>query len=380
MDINLIRKKFKDLYNQSGNVYASPGRVNLIGEHTDYNLGFVLPGAIDKRIVAEIKPNRINKCRVYSIDFDDSYEFELGERPTKGWALYIYGVIEEIRKKGFDIGGFDCVFGGDIPVGAGLSSSAALESTFAFALNDIHQLNLSKFDLVKIGQMAEHNAVCVMCGVMDQFASVFGEEGKLIKLDCHSLEYEMIPFKTPGYRVVLINTKVKHSLASSEYNLRRRECEKGVAIIHEHYNYVESLRDVSLNMLDEFRKSMTELTYRRCSYVIKENQRLLSTCDALKTGNLQTFGKYMYSSHEGLSKDYEVSCPQLDFLVEIAAKDEVTGARMMGGGFGGCTINLIENNKYDTFINEVWNSYTKKFHKEPQVYDVKIGNGTRRIE
>ena len=380
MDITVIREKFKELYNTSGRVYASPGRVNLIGEHTDYNMGFVLPGAIDKRIVAEIKPNGTKKCRAYSLDFNDSCEFEFGTKPDKSWALYIFGVVEEIRKKGLKIEGFDCVFGGDIPVGAGLSSSAALESTFAFGLNDWFDLNLSKFDIAKIGQMAEHNAVCVMCGIMDQFASVFGEEGQLIKLDCRSLEYELIPFHTPGYRVALIDTKVKHSLASSEYNLRRQECEKGVAIVKAHQANVESLRDVSLDMLNEYRSEMSDLTYRRCSYVIKENQRLSEACEALKQGDLETFGKRMYGSHEGLSKDYEVSCPELDFLVEIAAKDGVTGARMMGGGFGGCTINVVEEGKYDAFINEAWNTYTKKFQVEPQVYDVKISNGTRKIE
>ena len=380
MDISVIKQKFKELFDASGNVYASPGRVNLIGEHTDYNLGFVLPGAVDKGVTAVIAPNGTNKCRLYAQNFEDSCEFEIGVKPIKSWALYIYGVVEEIRKKSLDVGGFDTVFAGDIPVGAGLSSSAALESTFVYGLNDIFRLNLTKFEMAKIGQMAEHNAVGVMCGIMDQFASVFGEEGKLIKLDCRSLDYEMIPFHMPGYRVVLVDTKVKHSLASSEYNLRRKECEKGVTIVKSHYAIVESLRDVSLDMLNECRNEMNDLTYRRCSYVIKENQRLLNACEALKIGNIVAFGEYMYSSHEGLSKDYEVSCPELDFLVDIAIKDSVTGARMMGGGFGGCTINLVEENKYDVLIEKAWNAYTRKFHKEMQVYDVVISDGTRRLE
>ena len=376
---DIIRKKFQEIYNTSGNVYTSPGRVNLIGEHTDYNLGFVLPGAIDKSIIAEIVINDTNKCHLYSVDFNESCEFTIGEQPDKTWALYVYGVIEEIRKKGFDIGGIDCVFGGNVPLGAGLSSSAALESTFAFAMNDMYQLNLSKYDLAKIGQLAEHNSVGMMCGIMDQFASIFGEEGKLIKLDCRSLEYEMIPFETPGYRVFLIDTKVKHSLASSEYNLRRRDCETGVSVVRRHYANVESLRDVNPDMLNECRKQISDVVYKRCSYVINENQRLLEACDALKKGDLQTFGKRMYDSHEGLSKDYEVSCPELDFLVEIAIKNNLTGARMMGGGFGGCTINLVEEDKYENFIDKVQNAYSKKFFNEPLVYDVKISNGAKRL-
>jgi galactokinase len=380
MNYSLLKEKFLVLFGEGAAVYASPGRVNLIGEHTDYNGGFVLPGAIDKEIVTAIKLNGTDTVRVFAFDLNDSCEFKLSDKPAKQWACYIYGVIAEISKRGLQVGGFDCVFGGDVPLGAGLSSSAALESVFGFAMNDLFKLGLTKFDLAKIGQAAEHNAVGVRCGIMDQFASVFGEEGKLIRLDCRSLEYELVPFNPIGYRVVLLDTKVKHSLASSEYNIRRAECEAGVAVVKAKYPKVELLRDVTMDMLDEFKAELPESTYRRCSYVIEENQRLLDACDALKKGDYQTFGARMYGSHEGLSKKYNVSCEELDFLVEVARRKGALGARMMGGGFGGCTINLIKDDLYEAFISEVRKVYNEAFGKEPNVYEVHIKQGSHEVQ
>ncbi len=379
MDYTVISTQFKKRYGSKFSLYASPGRVNLIGEHTDYNGGFVFPGAIDKLIVAAINPNGTDTVRVYSYNMKETAEFGLDERPIASWALYIYGVIREIVKRGLQVGGFDCVFGGDIPIGSGLSTSAALESTFAFALNDLYKLGLTKLDMALIGQAAEHNAVGVRCGIMDQFASVFGETDHLIRLDCRSLEYELVPFRPKNCRLVLLDTQVKHNLAASEYNIRRAECEEGVSVIQKKHPQVTLLRDVSLDLLNDFKKELKESTYRRCRYVIEENQRLLDACEALKHDDYVEFGKKMYGSHEGLSKEYNVSCEELDFLVSIAVKNGVLGARMMGGGFGGCTINLLEDSHYSDFIEEAIAAYRKQFNRAPKVYDVKIGRGSHKI-
>ncbi|MBO7324576.1 MAG: galactokinase, partial [Bacteroidales bacterium] len=321
MDYTFICNQFVKRYGEDYNLYASPGRVNLIGEHTDYNGGFVFPGAIDKMIVAAIKANDTDTISVYSYDMKETEEFALDEKPIRGWALYIYGVVQELLKRGHKIGGFNCVFGGDIPIGSGLSTSAALESTFCFALNDMFNLGLSKLDMAQIGQAAEHNAVGVRCGIMDQFASVFGEEGHLIRLDCRSLEYDLVPFHPENCRVVLIDTQVKHNLASSEYNIRRAECEEGVATIKKDYPLVNLLRDVTLDMLHEYKKTLKESTFRRCQYVIQENMRVEAAMDALYQNDYVKFGELMYASHEGLSKEYNVSCEESDFLVEVARKN-----------------------------------------------------------
>lgn len=379
MDATVLCTQFEKRFGKQYSLYASPGRVNLIGEHTDYNGGFVFPGAIDKTIVTAIQPNGTQLIRAYSYDMKELEEFELDEKPRQAWAQYIYGVVREIIGRGKKIGGFDCVFGGDIPIGSGLSTSAALECTFAYAINDLWQLGLSKLDLAQIGQAAEHNAVGVRCGIMDQFASVFGEEGHLIRLDCRSLEYELVPFHPQNCRVVLLDTQVKHNLASSEYNIRRAECEEGVSVIGQVYPEVRLLRDVTPDMLLEFKKKLKESTFRRCMYVIQENLRLMDACEALKVDNYRLFGEKMYGSHEGLSKEYNVSCEESDFLVEIAAKNGVLGARMMGGGFGGCTINLLEEDKYDSFIEEAISGYKEKFRKAPKIYDVRIGKGSHKI-
>jgi len=379
MKYALLNEKFTELFGKGASIFASPGRVNFIGEHTDYNGGFVLPGAIDKVIAVAIKQNGLDNIRAFALDINDSAEIKFKENPLKQWACYIYGVVAEIARKGLTVGGFDCVFGGNVPLGAGLSSSAALESAFGFALNTLFNLGLTKFDLAKIGQAAEHNAVGVRCGIMDQFASVFGQKGNLLQLDCRSLEYELVPFDPAGYRVVLLDTQVKHSLASSEYNIRRAECEAGVATVKSMYPQIELLRDVTIDMLDEFKYVLPESTYCRCSYVIEENQRLLDACDALKKFDYGTFGAKMYGSHEGLRDKYNVSCEELDFLVEIARKKGALGSRMMGGGFGGCTINLIKDDLYDAFIAEARKSYLASFGKEPRIYEVRISQGSHII-
>ena len=377
-----ISEAFKKHFGTDGTLYASPGRVNIIGEHTDYNLGFVLPGAIDKSIYASVEPNDGTLCRAYSVDYDQSVEFDVntGELPKQQWARYLYGVVKEIQKLGKRIEGFDCAFGGDVPLGAGLSSSAALESAIGFALTDMFGLGLSRMELAKVGQMCEHNYVGVRCGIMDQFASLFGKAGQVVRLDCRSLEYKYEPFNPQGYTLVLLDSMVKHSLASSEYNTRREQCEAGVAVVAEHVKGIESLRDVTMDMLNAYKGEMDEVVYCRCSFVINENQRLLEACDALEKGDYITMGQKMFGSHEGLSKWYEVSCAELDFLADNAKSyDGVIGARMMGGGFGGCTINLVREERLDGFIDEMKTKYEKRFHKSPRVINVAISDGARKL-
>ena len=381
MELNLIREKFKSLYGVAGTVYTSPGRVNLIGEHTDYNGGFVLPGAIDKAMYCEIKPNGTDKVRAYAIDLSESIEFGLGENdlPRHSWAKYIYGVCRELIKKGAKIEGFDTVFAGDVPLGAGMSSSAALESCFGFALNDMYNLGFDRFEIAKIGQATEHNYVGVKCGIMDQFASCFGKEGSLIRLDCRSLEYEYVPFNPRGYRLVLLNTCVAHELASSAYNKRRESCEAVAIAIKKHHTEVELLRDANLDMLKEVANEVSAEDYIRAEFVIEEIQRLLDACEALKKGDYETVGKKMFETHIGLSRKYEVSCKELDFLNDVARKCGVTGSRVMGGGFGGCTINLVKDELYDAFINKAIENYETEFNIKPKVYDVIIKDGARKL-
>lgn len=380
--ISQVKSAFTKHFNGTPSVYASPGRVNLIGEHTDYNLGFVLPGAIDKAIYVAIKPNGTSGARLYSIDYDTHLSVALdGDKPGQQWAAYIYGMVHEMRKMGAEISGFDCVFGGDVPLGAGLSSSAALESAFGFALNDLFNAGLSRQQLAKAGQMTEHNYIGVKCGIMDQFASLLGEKGKVIKLDCRTLEYELIPFDPKGCKVVLIDSMVKHSLASSEYNVRRSQCEAGVAVVAKHEKGIESLRDVTMEMLDKYKDGMEAISYQRCAYVINENKRLLDGCEALSKGDYKRFGELMYGSHDGLSKEYEVSCEELDFIVDIAhTHPGVLGARMMGGGFGGCVINLVEEGEYDAYLADVREKFNARYGQEPRIIEVVIGDGARKIE
>ena len=383
MDIEHVRSRFKKHFNDEvGSVYASPGRINLIGEHTDYNGGFVFPGAIDKGMVAEIKVNGTDKVRAYSIDLKDYVEFGLNEEdaPKASWARYIFGVCREIIKRGGKIQGFDTAFAGDVPLGAGMSSSAALESTFAFALNDMFNLGIDKFELAKIGQATEHNYCGVNCGIMDQFASVFGKEGSLIRLDCRSLEYKYFPFKPVGYKLVLLDSVVKHELASSAYNKRRQSCETAAAAIRNNNPpEVEFLRDATMDMLKEVKDQISAEDYMRAEYVIEEVQRVLDVCDALERGDYETVGQKMYETHHGMSKLYEVSCEELDYLNDIAKKCGVTGSRVMGGGFGGCTINLVKDELHDAFIKEAFASYKEKFGHEPKLYEVVISDGARKL-
>ena len=373
-----IEKVFNEKFGGEGTLYASAGRINLIGEHTDYNGGFVFPGAIDKVIMADIRPNGTDKVRVFSIDIVDYAEFGLREEdaPSQGWARYVFGICREIIKRGGKVEDFDAVFAGNVPLGAGLSSSAALESCFAFALNDLFNENtIDKFELAKIGQSTEHNYCGVNCGIMDQFASVFGREGNLMRLDCRSMEYEYFPFHPEDYLLVLVDSRVKHELKDSPYNKRRESCERVAKRLG-----LETLRDATMQMLKEIRTDITAEDYFRAKFVIEEKDRVLAVCDALNAGDYETVGKKMYETHRGLSDDYEVSCEELDFLNDIARECGVTGSRIMGGGFGGCTINLVKKDLHDAFVDKAVKEFEAKYGHKPMIYDVVISDGARKIE
>ncbi len=372
-----IDTTFESRFGGHGAVYASAGRINLIGEHTDYNGGFVFPGAIDKVIMAEIRPNDTDTVRVFSIDINEYTEFGLNEAdaPRQSWARYIFGVCREILKRGGTVHGFDAVFAGNVPLGAGLSSSAALESCFAFAINDLFNDNqIDKFELARIGQSTEHNYCGVNCGIMDQFASVMGKEGHLMRLDCRSMEFEYFPFNPKNHSLVLIDSRVKHELADSPYNKRRASCERVAKRLG-----IETLRDATMDMLNAVKTDITAEDYFRAKFVIEEKERVLAVCDALVNDDYETVGRCMYETHEGLSKDYEVSCEELDFLNDVARECGVTGSRIMGGGFGGCTINLVENDKVDKFVEEAKKRFNEKYGHEPQVYPVVISDGAHKV-
>jgi galactokinase len=378
-----IQEKFRTLFGEEGRFFASAGRINLIGEHTDYNGGYVFPGAIDKGIMAEISQNGTDRVKVFSLDYDEFVEFGLNEedKPIQQWARYIFGVCRETIKRGGKVAGFNAVFAGDVPLGAGLSSSAALESCFAFALNELNQNGINKFELAKIGQSTEHNYCGVNCGIMDQFASVFGKKGCLIRLDCKTLEYKYFPFdpEAAGYRLVLIDSCVKHELASSAYNDRRASCEAAAKAIQARHPEVEFLSDAKRVWLEEVRSEITEEDFLRAEYVIGEVQRVLDVCDALERNDYETAGEMMYQTHFGMSRLYEVSCEELDFLNKIARQMGVSGSRVMGGGFGGCTINLVKKELYQPFIDAAVELFSTKFGHAPKIYDVVISDGAREL-
>ena len=377
-----ITEKFRTLFGKDGEFFASAGRINLIGEHTDYNGGYVFPGAVDKGIMAEIKLNGTDKVRVYSLDMDEYVEFGLNEEdaPSQSWARYIFGVCRETIKRGGKIAGFNTVFAGDVPLGAGMSSSAALESTYAFALNSLFDCHIDKFELARIGQSTEHNYCGVKCGIMDQFASVFGKAGNLIRLDCKTMDYKYFPFHPEGYKLVLVDSVVKHELASSAYNKRRESCERAAAAIRKNHPEVEFLRDARMEWLEEVKDVISGEDYMRAEYVIEEVQRVLDVCDALERDDYETVGRKMYETHYGMSRLYEVSCEELDFLNDLAKECGVTGSRVMGGGFGGCTINLVKNELYDSFIAKAKQAFSEKFGHEPKIYDVVISDGARKLQ
>ena len=375
-DISILQQAFAHRFCAEGTAYGAPGRINLIGEHTDYNGGFVFPGAVVQGIAAVIRPNGGCNVNLYAIDLKQGCSFDLNdaEGPADVNFRYVYGVVRELLAAGVKVEGFDAVYGGDVPLGAGMSSSAALESCFAFALNDLFGGTLDSMTLARIGQATEHKYVGVKCGIMDQFASMHGRAGSLMRLDCPSGEYQYFPWNPKGYCLVLINSCVKHELVGSPYNERRASCERVAAMAG-----VETLRDCTWEQLENIKPQLSDEDYRRARYVLGEVDRVLAVCDALEKGDYEIVGQQMYFTHDGLSHDYEVSCDELDFLVDEARRLGVSGARLMGGGFGGCTINLVRNEVCDIFLFEVQRTYRERFGIDCQPIPVAIGDGARRL-
>jgi galactokinase len=379
MNKTALETAFKNHYGTSCLIVRSPGRVNIIGEHTDYNAGFVLPAAIDKAAYVAIAKRADNKVGMYATAFHEDFETSLQDIKTTplGWPNYILGVIDQIQKSGVELSGFNLLVDGDIPIGAGLSSSAALECATLFAITELFGLQFTKIQMAYMAQKAEHDFAGVNCGLMDMFASLFGKEGHVIKLDCRSLEYEYVPLDIKGYKILLLNTNVKHQLSSSEYNTRRIQCEQGITWIQAHEPLVLSLRDATVAMLDEYILPKDVLIYNRCKYVVEENARLLNACNDLKNGNIQALGEKMFETHEGLKSLYEVSCPELDFLVDqVKGNPAVLGARMMGGGFGGCTINIVKEEAIEGLVANLQPLYEKHAQKPLSHYIASIEQGT----
>jgi len=384
---------FKENFSSTPHLYYSPGRINFIGEHIDYNDGFVMPAAIDKGVYYAIALNNTDEINFHSVDFDEKLTVNIRDiKKMTGWKNYVLSVVNEFLIKGLELpfstrgeglglrGGFDCVFGGNIANGAGISSSAAVEGGLAFGINELFKFGFNRKELALLCQRAEHNFPGVMCGIMDQYANMFGKKDHVILLDCRSIEHQYFPLKLEGYEIVLINTKVHHSLASSEYNVRRKQCEEGLEILKKEKG-INSFRDIKIpEELLPFKDKMADKVYDRCKYVVEEIIRTQQAAKLLQQNNLIEFGKLMFETHDGLSKLYEVSCKELDFLVEKARENkDVIGARMMGGGFGGCTINIIKKESVKDFLSETTIDYQKKFQIDPEIIEVGIENGTREI-
>ncbi len=375
IDTKHLQNVFSSRFGGEGIAFSAPGRINLIGEHTDYNGGFVFPGAVAQGITAVIRPNGTNTVNAYASDLQLAFSFPVeGKWQGPVASMYLYGVVRELQTAGVQVAGFDTVYGGDVPLGAGMSSSAALECCFAFALNDLFHGNLDRMTMARIGQATEHKYVGVKCGIMDQFASMHGRKGSLVRLDCRSGEYQYFPWNPDGYSLLLVNSCVKHELVGSPYNDRRASCERVAAAAG-----VSTLRDCSWQQLEALRPTLSDEDYRRARYVLGEADRVKAVGDALEHNNYPEVGRQMYLTHNGLSHDYEVSCPELDFLVDEARRLGVAGARLMGGGFGGCTINLIANNIVPLFIQEVSRTYSDRFGVACNFIPVVIGDGARRL-
>lgn len=382
---NTVKQVFIENFSQEPMLVRSPGRVNLIGEHTDYNGGFVLPAATDKAAYLAIYASDSEKGTWISIDINEKVEVDfkvIAEMPNHRWANYILGIIEQFQKRGIKVQPFNCVMAGDVPIGSGMSSSAALESAVSFAINEMNQVGLDKRQLAKLAQQAENEFIGVNCGIMDMFASIHGKENNVMRLDCETLEFQYFPLNLGDHKIVLFDTGVKHNLVESEYNLRRQQCEEGLAFFRKNFDEsVKNLSQVPLAWLQSSKSQLNSVVYNRCQYVIEENQRILSACEDLQAGNLADFGIKMTATHEGLRNLYEVSCPELDFLVDaVWHETSVLGSRMMGGGFGGCTINLIKSDVIDELYSRLSVSYKQKTGIELKMYSVVTANGTSLID
>jgi len=378
--INKTVSHFKETFgSEPSKIVLSPGRINIIGEHIDYNDGYVLPAAIDKVICFALAKNNSNTTKVIALDLNDSFEIDVTAEVNlddNAWTNYIRGVINQLKINGFQFEGVNCVFSSNIPVGSGLSSSAALECGFLFGMNDLFNLNIKPIDIALLGQKAEH-WVGIKCGIMDQFSSVMGLENKVIKIDCRTLEYTYHEANFSDYSLILFDSNVKHSLMTSAYNERRQQCEEGIAIVKANFPEIKSFRDCTEQTIIDLKDKMSHDVFRRSLFVVKEINRVIQACEALDNGNIELLGELMFATHDGLSKDYEVSCEELDLLVDLAKEEPaVIGSRLMGGGFGGCTINLVKKGQEQIIKDKFSKLYTEAFGIELKIYDVKVSNGT----
>jgi galactokinase len=376
-----VLNRFRESFTSEPTLYFSPGRINLIGEHVDYNDGFVLPAAIDKGVYYAVAPNDNDNLNFIAVDFDETFSVAVADiQKMSNWKNYVLSVVNEFLLLGVAVKGFDCVFAGDIPRGSGMSSSAAVEGGLAFALNEMLNTKLNRVELALLCQRAEHNYPHVNCGIMDQYANMMGHKDEVIMLDCKTIQHQYFPLRLQGCKIVLINSKVHHTLASGEYNIRRHRCEEGMAVLKSDLG-IQSFRDINdVDALMPFKDKMEEKVFNCCLYVVEEIARAKKAASLLQQDDLASFGKLMYATHEGLSKLYEVSCDELDFLVELAKQDDgVIGARLMGGGFGGCTINIVKDDAITRFIETTSKAYYQKFNIEPEAYIVSTGDGTKQI-
>lgn len=377
-----VRQAYQQEFSDSPRVFSAPGRVNIIGEHTDYNGGLVLPAAIDKAAYLAIGPAKQGNGKWISVDFNETVEIDFNSiaKHEKSWPNYLLGIIDQFRKSGHHPDAFNAVLAADVPIGAGLSSSAAIETVTAFAINATGNFGLSHLDLALLAQRAEHEYIGLKVGIMDMFASLHGKKDHVIRLDCRSLAYEYFPLELGQYKIVLMDTGVKHELASSEYNIRRQQCEEGVSVLKKHYPHITQLRDVTTEMLEKHRAELDPVIYKRCYFVVEENKRVDKVCEALKQGSLDQAGQLLYESHSGLQYDYEVSSKELDLLVKLVKEELfVLGARMMGGGFGGCTINIIHQDAIEALIAKIGPVYKENTGIALHAYEVVTGDGAREI-
>ena len=377
--IEQVKEEFIKIFKIDPILIFSPGRINIIGEHTDYNGGFVFPAAVDKGIAAAIQKSNTGKCTAVAIDLESTIEFELSTiKPSKegSWENYVFGVVAEIQNRNKIIGDFNIIFKGNVPAGSGMSSSAALENSVVFGLNELFDLGLTKTEMILISQKAEHNYVGVKCGIMDQYASMFGIKNNALLLDCRTIKSTAYEIDFKDYQLMLINTNVKHSLSDSAYNDRRSACESIAELLN-----IETLREASEEDLEKIIDKVTPENYQKALYVIQEINRTQKAAKAIKENDLETLGTLIYASHNGLQNQYKVSCDELDFLVNQAKKNKhVLGARMMGGGFGGCTINLIARSEVKAFEKSASKAYKNKFNKECSVYFIELSDGTHLVK
>lgn len=377
--IKEVKNSFKHTFKTKPLMVFSPGRINLIGEHTDYNDGFVFPAAINKGIALAIQKSKNKVSTVYALNKEETYQFSLdavSPLENGGWRNYILGVVAEIKKRGIELGNFNIVFAGNIPGGAGMSSSAALENSVVYGLNKLFKLGISKKEMILISQQAEHNYAGVKCGIMDQYASMFGVKKSALLLDCRTIKSKLYKINFGDYKLLLINTNVKHDLSESAYNDRREVCEKVSAKLS-----IKALRDATIADLDTIKSDITDEDYQKALYIIEENLRVQDFSKAIKADDIKQLGELLYKSHNGLSTQFKVSCKELDFLVDHTKNNSnILGARMMGGGFGGCTINLILKSEVKSFKKEISSLFKREFGKDCSIYNVKLSDGTQKIK